>query len=34
VRPAGQGTAKVGYAMVAVILISAVFSFWQEYRAE
>jgi sodium/potassium-transporting ATPase subunit alpha len=33
VRPA-RGRVKVGYAMVAVILISAVFSFWQEYRAE
>ncbi|MBI4206359.1 MAG: cation-transporting P-type ATPase [Betaproteobacteria bacterium] len=30
----GQGMAKVGYAVVAVILVSAVFSFWQEYRAE
>jgi sodium/potassium-transporting ATPase subunit alpha len=30
----GQGMAKVGYAIVAVVLISAVFSFWQEYRAE
>ena len=30
----GEGMAKVGYAIVAVILISAVFSFWQEFRAE
>jgi calcium-translocating P-type ATPase len=30
----GEGMAKVGYAIVAVILASAVFSFWQEYRAE
>jgi len=30
----GAGMAKVGYAIVAVILVSAVFSFWQEYRAE
>ena len=30
----GQGMAKVGYAIVVVILVSAVFSFWQEYRAE
>ncbi len=30
----GVGMAKVGYAIVVVILVSAVFSFWQEYRAE
>jgi sodium/potassium-transporting ATPase subunit alpha len=30
----GEGMAKVGYAVVVVILVSAVFSFWQEYRAE
>ena len=30
----GEGMAKVGYAIVVVILVSAVFSFWQEYRAE
>jgi len=30
----GQGMAKVGYAVIAVIVVSAVFSFWQEYRAE
>jgi sodium/potassium-transporting ATPase subunit alpha len=30
----GQGMAKVGYAIVVVILVSGVFSFWQEYRAE
>ncbi len=30
----GQGTAKVGYAIVVVILVSGVFSFWQEYRVE
>ncbi len=30
----GQGTARIGYAIIAVILISGVFSFWQEYRIE
>jgi sodium/potassium-transporting ATPase subunit alpha len=30
----GEGMAKVGYAIVVVILVSAVFSFWQEHRAE
>jgi calcium-translocating P-type ATPase len=30
----GEGMAKVGYAIVVVIVVSAVFSFWQEYRAE
>ena len=30
----GQGMAKIGYAIVAVILASGVFSFWQEYRVE
>jgi calcium-translocating P-type ATPase len=30
----GQGMAKVGYAIVTVILVSGVFSFWQEYRVE
>jgi sodium/potassium-transporting ATPase subunit alpha len=30
----GQGMARVGYAIVGVILVSGVFSFWQEYRAE
>jgi magnesium-transporting ATPase (P-type) len=30
----GQGMAKIGYAIVAVILVSGVFSFWQEYRVE
>ena len=28
----GQGMAKVGYAIVVVILVSGAFSFWQEYR--
>ncbi len=30
----GQGMAKVGYAVVGVIVISGLFSFWQEYRVE
>lgn len=30
----GKGMAKVGYAVVIVIIISALFSFWQEYRIE
>ena len=30
----GQGMAKIGFAIVAVILVSGVFSFWQEYRVE
>jgi sodium/potassium-transporting ATPase subunit alpha len=30
----GQGMAKVGLAIVVVIVVSGVFSFWQEYRAE
>ena len=30
----GQGVAKVGYAIVVVILVSGVFSFWQEHRVE
>lgn len=30
----GQGMAKVGFAVVAVILVSGVFSFWQERRVE
>ena len=33
-RQPGQGMALLGYAIVAVILLNAVFSFWQEYRAE
>ncbi len=32
-RP-GQGMASLGAAIVAVILINGVFSFWQEYKAE
>lgn len=30
----GQGMAKLGYSIIVVILVSGVFSFWQEYRAE
>jgi calcium-translocating P-type ATPase len=30
----GEGMAQIGYTIVAVILISGVFSFWQEYRIE
>jgi calcium-translocating P-type ATPase len=33
-RAPGEGMAKVGYAIVVVIVVSAVFSFWQESRAE
>ncbi|MGE3500897.1 MAG: cation-translocating P-type ATPase [Porticoccaceae bacterium] len=33
-RQPGQGMALLGHAIVAVILLNAVFSFWQEYRAE
>jgi calcium-translocating P-type ATPase len=30
----GDGMARLGWAIVGVILINGVFSFWQEYRAE
>ena len=30
----GQGMAELGFAIVGVILINGIFSFWQEYRAE
>jgi len=30
----GQGMAKIGYAILAVIVVSGVFSFWQEFRVE
>jgi calcium-translocating P-type ATPase len=30
----GQGMARIGFALIAVIIISGVFSFWQEYRIE
>lgn len=30
----GQGMAMLGYAIIGVIVINGVFSFWQEYRAQ
>jgi sodium/potassium-transporting ATPase subunit alpha len=30
----GQGMAEIGYAVVAVIVVSGLFSFWQEFRVE
>ncbi len=30
----GQGMARLAYAIIIVIVVSGVFSFWQEYRAE
>ncbi|MGA7762166.1 MAG: HAD-IC family P-type ATPase, partial [Candidatus Binataceae bacterium] len=30
----GHGMAKVGYAILAVIVVSGLFSFWQEFRVE
>jgi sodium/potassium-transporting ATPase subunit alpha len=30
----GQGMAKIGYAIVGVIVVSGLFSFWQEFRVE
>jgi len=30
----GQGMAEMGFAILAVILVNGLFSFWQEYRAE
>ncbi len=30
----GQGMAKVGFAIITVIAVSGLFSFWQEYRVE
>jgi sodium/potassium-transporting ATPase subunit alpha len=30
----GEGMARIGYAVVIVIVISGIFSFWQEYRNE
>ncbi|HYM30917.1 MAG TPA: cation-transporting P-type ATPase [Candidatus Cybelea sp.] len=30
----GQGMARIGYALVVVILVSGTFSFWQEFRVE
>lgn len=33
-RQPGQGMAKIGYAIIAVIVVSGLFSFGQEYRIE
>ncbi|MBZ0104980.1 MAG: cation-transporting P-type ATPase [Sulfuricella denitrificans] len=33
-RAPGEGMVTLGYAILGVILINGVFSFWQEYRAE
>ncbi|MDH5299481.1 MAG: HAD-IC family P-type ATPase, partial [Desulfobulbaceae bacterium] len=33
-RDPGQGMATLGYAILGVILINGLFSFWQQYRAE
>ncbi|MHB8167349.1 MAG: cation-transporting P-type ATPase, partial [Sulfuricella sp.] len=33
-REPGQGMARIGYAIVVVILVSSLFSFWQEHRVE
>jgi sodium/potassium-transporting ATPase subunit alpha len=30
----GQGMAKIGYAIIVVIVVSGLFSAWQEYRVE
>lgn len=30
----GQGMARIGYALITVILVSGFFSFWQEHRVE
>ena len=30
----GQGMARIGYAVVIVIVVSGLFSFWQEFRVE
>jgi sodium/potassium-transporting ATPase subunit alpha len=30
----GQGMARLGYAIIVVIIVSSLFSFWQEYRVE
>jgi sodium/potassium-transporting ATPase subunit alpha len=30
----GQGMARIGYALIGVILVSGIFSFWQENRVE
>ncbi|HEY0665313.1 MAG TPA: cation-transporting P-type ATPase [Gallionella sp.] len=33
-RDPGQGMAMLGYAVIGVIVVNGLFSFWQEYRAE
>ena len=33
-RDPGQGMAMLGYAVLGVIIVNGLFSFWQEYRAE
>ena len=33
-RDPGQGMAMLGYAVLGVIVVNGLFSFWQEYRAE
>ncbi len=33
-REPGQGMATLGYAVLGVIIVNGLFSFWQEYRAE
>ena len=33
-REPGQGMGRIGYAIVIVILVSSLFSFWQEHRVE
>ncbi|MBU0621986.1 MAG: cation-transporting P-type ATPase [Gammaproteobacteria bacterium] len=33
-REPGQGMAALGYAVLGVIIVNGLFSFWQEYRAE
>ncbi len=33
-RQPGQGMATLGYAVLGVIIVNGLFSFWQEYRAE
>jgi calcium-translocating P-type ATPase len=30
----GQGMSRIGYALIGVILITGIFTFWQEYRVE
>ena len=30
----GQGMARIGFALIGVILVSGLFAFWQEHRVE